>query len=195
MNDWLDYKGSGSARAYSANGLMGDSNISHALKDTVKNTVTGFMDKVTNANFRKNEERSKQFEAEKRLCESKVKQCRKDILSFRTKANKLQKDAIEAKNKAKTASAAKSKVRAASVTATKQALDSAYKSLKADADRVVQDFRRNYKEFKDEYARLSYDSQTLAAMAPKYNLPSPNFDNVWDIFISVDDPGVDVIHY
>ena len=31
MNDWLDYKGSGSARAYSANGLMSDSNISHGL--------------------------------------------------------------------------------------------------------------------------------------------------------------------
>ena len=70
-----------------------------------------------------------------------------------------------------------------------------YKSLKANADRVVQDFRRNYKEFKDEYERLSIHSQMLAATAPRYNLSRPNFDNVWDIFISVDDPGVDVIHY
>lgn len=31
MNDWLDYKGSGSARAYAANGLMSNSNISHGL--------------------------------------------------------------------------------------------------------------------------------------------------------------------
>ena len=31
MNDWLDYKGSGSARAYAADGLMGDSNMSHGL--------------------------------------------------------------------------------------------------------------------------------------------------------------------
>ena len=31
MNDWLDYKGSGSAKAYTANGLMGDSYISHGL--------------------------------------------------------------------------------------------------------------------------------------------------------------------
>lgn len=31
MNNWLDYKGSGSARAYAANGLMSDSNISHGL--------------------------------------------------------------------------------------------------------------------------------------------------------------------
>lgn len=34
MNDWLDYKGSGSARSYTANGLMSDSNISHALRVT-----------------------------------------------------------------------------------------------------------------------------------------------------------------
>lgn len=31
MNDWLDYKGSGSVRAYAADGLMSDSNISHGL--------------------------------------------------------------------------------------------------------------------------------------------------------------------
>lgn len=31
MNDWLEYKGSGSARAYAAEGLMGDSYISHGL--------------------------------------------------------------------------------------------------------------------------------------------------------------------
>ena len=31
MNDWLDYKGSGSARAYAADGLMDDSYISHGL--------------------------------------------------------------------------------------------------------------------------------------------------------------------
>ena len=195
MNDWLDYKGSGSARACTANGLMSDSNISHAFKDNVKNTVYGFMDKVTNADSRKNEAQSKQFEAEKRMCEADIKQCKKDISSLRTKANKLQKDAIEVKNKAKAASDIKIKAANAESAAKKQALDSAYKSLKANADRVVQDFRRNYKEFKDEYERLSIHSQMLAATAPSYNLSRPNFDNVWDIFISVDDPGVDYIHY
>ena len=34
MNEWLDYKGSGSVRAYTANGLMSDANISHALRFT-----------------------------------------------------------------------------------------------------------------------------------------------------------------
>ena len=34
MNDWLDYKGSGSVRAYTANGLMSGSNICHALRFT-----------------------------------------------------------------------------------------------------------------------------------------------------------------
>ena len=195
MNDWLDYKGSGSARAYTANALMSDTNISHAFKDNVKNTVTGFMDKVTNADARKNEAQSKQFEAEKRMCEADIKQCKKDILSLRTKANKLQKDAIEVKNKAKAACDIKIKAANAESATKKQALDSAYKSLKANADRVVQDFRRNYKEFKDEYERLSIHSQMLAATAPSYNLPRPNFDNVWDIYISVDDPGVDYIDY
>ena len=195
MNDWLDYKGSGSARAYSANGLTSDSNISHAFKDNVKNTVTGFMDKVTNSNSRKNEEQSKQFEAEKRLCEAEIKKCKKDILSLRTKANKLQKDVIEVKNKAKAASTAKIKAQAASSTAEKQALDSAYKSLKADAGRVLQDFWRNYNEFKDEYERLSIHSQMLAATAPSYNLSPPNFDNVLDIFRSVDKSDIDYIHY
>ena len=36
MNDWLDYKGSGSVRAYTANGLMHDSNISHGLRNFTK---------------------------------------------------------------------------------------------------------------------------------------------------------------
>ena len=195
MNDWLDYKGSGSARAYAADGLMSDSNISHAFKDNVKNTITGFMDKVTNADARKNEQQSKQFEAEKRMYEADIKQCRKDILSLRTKANKLQKDVIEVKNKAKAASTAKNKAKAASTTAAKQALDSAYKSLKADTDRVLQDFWRNYNEFEDEYERLSIHSQMLAATAPSYNLSPPNFDNVLDIFRSVDKSDVDYIQY
>ena len=195
MNDWLDYKGSGSARACTANGLMSDSNILHAFKDNVKNTVYGFMDKVTNADSRKNEAQSKQFEAEKRMCEADIKQCKKDISSLRTKANKLQKDAIEVKNKAKAASDIKIKAANAESAAKKQALDSAYKSLKANADRVVQDFWRNYNEFKDEYERLSIHSQMLAATAPSYNLSPPNFDNVLDIFRSVDKSDIDYIHY
>lgn len=67
MNDWLNYKGSGSARAYSANGLMSDSNISHALRFT------------TPAETRKKEQEEKQRMAELRLYNSKAEKLTSDI--------------------------------------------------------------------------------------------------------------------
>lgn len=67
MNDWLDYKGSGSARAYTANGLMSDANISHALRFT------------TPAETRKKEQEEKQRMAELRLYNSKAKKLTSDI--------------------------------------------------------------------------------------------------------------------
>ena len=67
MNDWLDYKGSGSARAYAANGLMGDSNISHALRFT------------TSAETRRKEQEEKQRTAELRLYNSKAEKLTSDI--------------------------------------------------------------------------------------------------------------------
>ena len=67
MNDWLDYKGSGSARAYSANGLIGDSNISHALRFT------------TPAEARRKEQEEKQRTAELRLYNSKAEKLTSDL--------------------------------------------------------------------------------------------------------------------
>ena len=90
MNDWLNYKGSGSARAYTANGLVNDSNISHALKDNVKNTVYGFMDKVTNADLRESEARDRQRQADERLKQSQIERKAKEI---RDAALKLRDDA------------------------------------------------------------------------------------------------------
>ena len=95
MNDWLDYKGSGSARAYSANGLMSDSNISHAFKDNVKNTVYGFMDKVTNADLRESEARDRQRQADERLKQSHTERKAKEI---RDAALKLRDDARDYSN-------------------------------------------------------------------------------------------------
>ena len=51
MNDWLDYKGSGSARAYAANGLMSDSNISHALH--ARNVLFANRDLLKDTNINK----------------------------------------------------------------------------------------------------------------------------------------------
>ena len=53
MNDWLDYKGSGSARSYAANGLMSDSNISHGLFGIqTKKDKDGMANKQKNADIR-----------------------------------------------------------------------------------------------------------------------------------------------
>ena len=67
MNDWLDYKDSGSARAYAANGLMSDANISHALRFT------------TPAETRKKEQEEKQRMAELRLYNAKAEKLASDL--------------------------------------------------------------------------------------------------------------------
>ena len=71
MNDWLDYKGSGSARAYTANGLMSGSNISHALRFT------------TPAETRKKEQEEKQRMAELRLYNAKAEKLTSDLAKLR----------------------------------------------------------------------------------------------------------------
>ena len=71
MNDWLDYKGSGSARAYAANGLMSDSNISHALRFT------------TPAETREKEQEEKQRMAELRLYNAKAEKLTSDLTKLR----------------------------------------------------------------------------------------------------------------
>ena len=71
MNDWLDYKGSGSARAYTANGLMSDANISHALRFT------------TPAETRKKEQDEKQRMAELRLYNAKAEKLTSDLTKLR----------------------------------------------------------------------------------------------------------------
>ena len=74
MNDWFDYKGSGSARSYAANGLMSDSNISHALRFT------------TPAEARKKEQEEqeeKQRMAELRLYNAKAEKLTSDLAKLR----------------------------------------------------------------------------------------------------------------
>ena len=70
MNDWLNYKGSGSVRAYTANGLMGDANISHALRFT------------TPAETRKKEQEEKQRMAELRLYNAKAEKLASDLVKL-----------------------------------------------------------------------------------------------------------------
>ena len=76
MNDWLNYKGSGSARAYTANGLRSDSNISHALRFT------------TPAETRKKEQEEKQRMAELRLYNAKAEKLTSDLMKLRDNISK-----------------------------------------------------------------------------------------------------------
>ena len=71
MNDWLDYKGSGSVRAYTANGLTSGTNICHALRFT------------TPAETRKKEQEEKQRTAELRLYNAKAEKLTSDLAKLR----------------------------------------------------------------------------------------------------------------
>ena len=70
MNDWLDYKGSGSVRAYTANGLTSDSNISHGL-------------------FSKSKARNMQSDAESRLYDAYMEEFDKLRQDYRLMGIKL----------------------------------------------------------------------------------------------------------
>lgn len=67
MNDWLDYKGSGSTRAYAAEGITNERTVAHKLQFT------------TPAETRKKEQYEKQRQAELRLYNSQAKKLTSDI--------------------------------------------------------------------------------------------------------------------
>ena len=88
MNDWLNYKGSGSARAYSGNYI--DTTISHSLRDKIDYGVGVVMDTLTGADRKKREAEYKQKDAENRLKQSQIERKAKEI---RDAALKLRDDA------------------------------------------------------------------------------------------------------
>ena len=104
MNDWLEYKGSGSARAYSGNYI--DTTISHSLRDKIDYGVRVAMDTLTGAD-RKRE--AKQKEASKRLRQSQIELESKKLNEGATKLLKdsadLRKEAYEYHDKVYNASA------------------------------------------------------------------------------------------
>ena len=93
MNDWLDYKGSGSARAYS--GDYNDRVIAHSLRDNIDKTIGSAMDKLTGAAEKRRESEYKQKEAENRLKQSQTERKAKEI---RDAALKLRDDARDYSN-------------------------------------------------------------------------------------------------
>ena len=93
MNDWLDYKGSGSSRAYT--GTYTGSTIAHSLRDNIDKTIGSVMDKLTGADGRRRESEYKQKEAETRLEQSQIERKAKEI---RDAALKLRDDARDYSN-------------------------------------------------------------------------------------------------
>ncbi len=83
MNDWLDYKGSGSARAYTDNGLMSDSNISHGFFGIqTKKEKSEMANKQKNADIRllnAYKEKKEKLELELYKSERKLKELESDI--------------------------------------------------------------------------------------------------------------------
>ena len=93
MNDWLDYKGSGSARAYS--GDYTDRVMVHSLRDNIDKTIGSVMDKLTGAAEKRRESEYKQKEAENRLKQSQIERKAKEI---RDAALKLRDDTRDYSN-------------------------------------------------------------------------------------------------
>ena len=93
MNDWLDYKGSGSARAYT--GDYTGSAMTHSLRDNIDKTIGSVMDKLTGAAGKRRESEYKQKEAENRLKQSQIELKAKEI---RDAALKLRDDARDYSN-------------------------------------------------------------------------------------------------
>ena len=93
MNDWLDYKGSGSARAYT--GDYTGSAMTHSLRDNIDKTIGSVMDKLTGAAEKRRESEYKQKEAENRLKQSQIERKAKEI---RDAALKLRDDAHDYSN-------------------------------------------------------------------------------------------------
>lgn len=90
MNDWLDYKGSGSAKAYSGDYI--DSTMTHSLRDNIDKTIGSTMDKLTGAAGKRRESEYKQKEAENRLKQSQIRLKAKEIYDA---AGKLRGDAAD----------------------------------------------------------------------------------------------------
>ena len=93
MNDWLEYKGSGSAKAYS--GDYTDRVMVHSLRDNIDKTIGSAMDKLTGATEKRRESEYKQKEAENRLKQSHIELKAKEI---RDAALKLRDDARDYSN-------------------------------------------------------------------------------------------------
>ena len=137
MNDWLDYKGSGSSRAYS-NGVMAHSGLRTPTKRETELIET-------DKNIKRREER-KNVEAYLKEYNNYVD----DMVQL----NKLYKASESKYNAARNAEKAMNEASSGrGGNARLQALESAFKSLKSESIRSADEYAKKYKEFKQKYDR------------------------------------------
>ena len=137
MNDWLDYKGSGSSRA-SYNGIVVHSGLRNPTK-----RETELME--TDKNIKRREER-KNVEAYLKEYNNYVDdmvQLNKLYKASESKYNAAR-NAEKAMNEASSGRGGNSRL---------QALESAFKSLKSESIRSADEYAKKYKEFKQKYDR------------------------------------------
>lgn len=182
MNDWLDYKGSGSARAYS--GDYNDATISHSLRDKIDYGVRVVADTLTGAERKRY---AKQDEASERLRQSYIE---RDSKILNEGADKLLKDATDL---LKEASEYNDKLNNAMPKLSKQmynakdpralaAITSAERSLDNELRRTYGKIHNKIATLRKEYKRLKevYDQYML------YNYPANYIKGVPDKLLTAD---------
>ena len=169
MNDWLDYKGSGSARAYAADGLMSNSNISHGL--------FGIQTKKDLEN--------KQKEADERLADAKFlaetkKSIDKDYAVFDKMSIKLMNDADYISNLHAKASQEK---QLASLKPDKDNThENRYKAMRATVKKLVREFDSDDAEFKKMYEDLNRRIKNWNELNQRIN---PGEMDKWGMLLSL----------
>lgn len=166
MNDWLDYKGSGSARAYAADGLMGDSNISHGL----------FGIQTKKDMQRKQKDADDRLENAKLLNETK-RSIDKDYETFKTMSTKLTEDSKNITELVMKANNAKLEAPSRNYLRNNHRIneyEERYKAMRATAKKLVREFKSNYAEFTKMYEDLDRRIKSWNWLNQKYNPGEPD---------------------
>lgn len=142
MNDWLDYKGSGSARTYVANGLTSDYNISHGL--------FGIQTKKD-----KEVSKAKQDEAEKRYNAAVFLKFQNQCYELRSKVIKLSDDTNKLNRKMEQAHKLKlQRYDYKGNPKAESAIDSARRNLSNEITRLYDKLHKERKSLASEYNQL-----------------------------------------
>ena len=164
MNDWLNYKGSGSSRAYT--GDYTDSTMTHSLRDKIDYGVGVVMDTLTGAD-RKRE--AKQKEAIERLRQAQIESESKKLNEGATKLLKdaadLRKDAYEYHDKvntseklAKQQDSVKDPRALAQIASAENNLDNDLHRMYVRINAKITTLREDYNKLNDTYNQYMLDS-------------------------------------